>query len=273
MSAVQEHLKSKMKHVAKFAAFVKNNADFPFWVKKKVMNAALFSAIMYGCESWTCGSAKLLRPTYITVVKTLLGVRQQTANDLCLLEVGLPDVVARIKMIQKNFMQKILCDRRDLADDPFMSIWKICCDRNTPAVKYFHAILTGPDPVKEDTTRRQTSVRASARPKFMTYVDLNPSLSVNRIYTDRAVMEHQRIYTTRFRLSAHNLAIETGRWSRIPREERLCQCGTGVQTEEHVIIQCPLTAQWRPECVNLDSYFQLQEACEKTWTILKYFEQ
>ena len=36
----------------------------------------------------------------------------------------------------------------------------------------------------------------------------------------------------------------TGRWARIPREERLCSCGTGeVQTEEHVLVLCPLSNQ------------------------------
>ena len=41
------------------------------------------------------------------------------------------------------------------------------------------------------------------------------------------------------RLASHHLKIETGRWSRLPREQRLCQCGQ-VQTEEHVILNCVL---------------------------------
>ena len=30
-------------------------------------------------------------------------------------------------------------------------------------------------------------------------------------------------------------------WSRIPRERRLCQCGEGVQTEEHILVGCNMT--------------------------------
>ena len=49
----------------------------------------------------------------------------------------------------------------------------------------------------------------------------------------------------------HSLAIETGRWNRSGRgsllvEERLCTCGQ-VQTEEHVIGQCPLSQHIRDQ--------------------------
>ena len=42
------------------------------------------------------------------------------------------------------------------------------------------------------------------------------------------------------------LAVETGRWSRIPREDRLCLCGV-IQTEEHVICHCPLSEHIRSQ--------------------------
>ena len=56
--------------------------------------------------------------------------------------------------------------------------------------------------------------------------------------------EYVRVTLTRFRTSSHRLAIETGRWSRIPPEQRLCDCGRP-QTEEHAICTCPLTANVR----------------------------
>ena len=56
-----------------------------------------------------------------------------------------------------------------------------------------------------------------------------------------AISEQGRIASTRLRLSSHYLRVETGRWSRIPLEDRLCQCQTGIQTEEHVLLRCPLS--------------------------------
>ena len=33
--------------------------------------------------------------------------------------------------------------------------------------------------------------------------------------------------------------METGRWSRLPREGRTCSCGVGgIQDEEHVVFHC-----------------------------------
>ena len=41
---------------------------------------------------------------------------------------------------------------------------------------------------------------------------------------------------------SHNLKIETGRWSRIPRERRVCRCDNSqIQTEAHVLVECILT--------------------------------
>ena len=53
-----------------------------------------------------------------------------------------------------------------------------------------------------------------------------------------------RVELSRFRLSSHGLLVEKGRWSRVPRDERLCVCGV-VQDERHVIEECMLTEHLR----------------------------
>ena len=59
-SALKCHLVSKQPHVMKFTSFVTKNCDFPFWVKQVVCEAALFSSVLYGCESWLCNGAKVI---------------------------------------------------------------------------------------------------------------------------------------------------------------------------------------------------------------------
>ena len=45
---------------------------------------------------------------------------------------------------------------------------------------------------------------------------------------------------------SHSLRIETGRWSRTPAQHRVCVCdGNHVQTERHVLVECPLTNHLR----------------------------
>ena len=69
-------------------------------------------------------------------------------------------------------------------------------------------------------------------------------MQVHNIYNMKYMInELERMSWTKLRLSAHSLAIETGRWNRrgrgrLPVDQRLCQCGQ-VQTEHHVIEHCP----------------------------------
>ena len=88
-------------------------------------------------------------------------------------------------------------------------------------------------------------VQTSEKSKLVTYrTDMNPEQTVHPIYIDHTVPEYERLVVTRLRLFSHNLAIEKGRWSRQPKEQRLCQCGQ-VQTENHLLSECPNTAHVR----------------------------
>ena len=68
-------------------------------------------------------------------------------------------------------------------------------------------------------------------------------MEVHSIYrTNIFIPDYQRVSFSRIRLISHSLKIETGRWSRIPRERRVCQCdNTQLQTEAHALISCSLT--------------------------------
>ena len=68
---------------------------------------------------------------------------------------------------------------------------------------------------------------------------MNPQMSKHEIYTSCHIPEYQRISFTRFRTGSHFLRVETGRWSRLPRESRTCDCnGVDIQDEEHIIMTC-----------------------------------
>jgi len=61
-----------------------------------------------------------------------------------------------------------------------------------------------------------------------------------------SIPDRDQLWATQLRLSSHRLVIETGRWSRIPRDNRLCSCGA-IQTEEHVICFCLLSHSIRSQ--------------------------
>ena len=90
-------------------------------------------------------------------------------------------------------------------------------------------------------TDRHNRVSASEKNKFISYRDINPLFELHNVYRRKRdyIPEHYRIAFTRMRLSSHRLRIETGRWARLPREQRLCRCGL-VKDEMHVLTDCPL---------------------------------
>ena len=112
---------------------------------------------------------------------------------------------------------------------------------------------------------------------------MNTSLSVHKIYTLRHnIIEVHRISFTRFRLSSHSLAVETGRWNRrgrgrLPMEERLCSCGT-IQTEEHVLCHCPISQHIRDEygfsCVSdlMSGRFKDEILCKIIFKVLNLYD-
>ena len=92
--------------------------------------------------------------------------------------------------------------------------------------------------------------------KLSRYKSINPNLIPHK--DEKGILEHERILITRYRCGAHNLRIETGRWQRIDREQRLCQCNESVQTLLHVVTQCPLMRQHKLIGVNtLEDFFKL----------------
>ena len=50
----------------------------------------------------------------------------------------------------------------------------------------------------------------------------------------------QGMVLSRFRTSNHHLAVETGRWTNIPPEERICVSCRHLEDEYHMIFECAL---------------------------------
>ena len=60
-------------------------------------------------------------------------------------------------------------------------------------------------------------------------------------YLENVTVVKHRIALSKFRVSSHKLAIETGRYYNIPNDERLCMfCNMrAVETEYHLLLVCP----------------------------------
>ena len=241
-SVLEIHAREKMKHLNKLTIFLSTNKDYPFYVKRKVVTAAFNSAIMYGAESWIGANTKPVEVMYLSAIKQLLSVRTTTPNFTCLLECNLPPLNALLAQKQYNFFKTAIEKRSDIAnEDPFMFVWSLLKRFNIPLAQKVDAVLEFPDHVERGIAELKRRISASDRTKSVLYSRLNPEFVTHPVYCSRLLIpETYRISFTRLRLTSHNLRSETGRWSRLPAERRLCPCG-GIQDEEHIIMSCPKT--------------------------------
>ena len=132
--------------------FLNTNRDFPFCVKRKVVEAAFNSAILYGCESWIGGNCHEVEKLYTCAIKYLLGVRKSTANDLCLIELGMLPLPAVVKQRQYNFRYKAMNAGHLELEDPLMFAISLTRLHNPKLARCIDNILATPDHM--ETTKK-----------------------------------------------------------------------------------------------------------------------
>ena len=169
-------------------------------------------------------------------------------------EIGLKAVNYEIDKKRKNFLDSKFSNV-DL-EEPFYIIFDICRRNNTPGYRFLSRYMRENN-VGHSLEKIQESIRAkpNSATKFMTYrTELNPGLGVHDVYGDKVyIPDYLRQSFTRVRLMSHDLKVETGRWSRLPREERVCSCNNvTIQDEKHVLLDCPLLIHIRRGYHNLD---------------------
>ena len=239
VSTLRLHLENKNKELNKLIIFLAINYDAPFTVKKRVVDAAFMSSILYGCESWLNMSLKPVEKVYNSAIKSLLGVRKTSTNQLCLLEGGFKPLAGLVKDRQKKFFDK-MASRTAHHQDPFSHAMEIVNSFNKPMSKYITSIKDGSNFALTELQGIKELVSSASGTKFRTYVQLNPDFAVHALYSPSAPVlpDYLRITFSRYRLSSHRLRVEIGRYQGTPHDQRVCSCGIGVQDEQHIFV-CP----------------------------------
>ena len=285
-SAVKSHVQEKMAHFHKFIAFLDKNNDIPFIIKKRVFDACLLSALLYGCESWLNADLKPVSKLYNWALKQMLGVRLTTCNDVCYIESGYAPLTAIVRNKQRIFFGKMYNNRINLSDDPLGFVLKFILSNRYNTKNYLNKLINNSNinDCQNESEKLKNCLRRSESSRRRVYCnEINANLDVHDIYFKKHnIFEIHRIAFTRFRVSSHSLAVETGRWNRrgrgrLPLEERLCSCGL-VQSEEHVISICPHSQQIRNSygfsCINdlMSGRFDNDIVCKIIYEILDLYD-
>ena len=284
---LKHHFKDKYRHVLKFYTFLYKNDDAPYHVKQTVWNSAVVSSIFYSSETWLTNDLSAAESVYLATLKRLLGVRTTTNNEIVLLEAGVPSAKDFIRHKQHAFVHKLL-ERDSFWDSYIGKAVSLSLHHKTDAGKVLKVLIDRSpsyDYAASSLQNIKQKVQRSVRTRHTTYRELNPSFSLNFVYTPESrVPEYLRISFTRMRLMSHRLRIETGRWTRpiTLRENRLCRCKCDVQSEEHAMLRCDLTRHLRSpitsQCVNIcelfklsaDNSFPVTKLCHDT---LRFFDK
>ena len=183
-SAIKLHANTKMCQALKYVSFSKKNNDIPFFIKKKVFDAALMSSLLYGCETWLEGDVQPVNKLYMMCLKHLLGVRSNITNNLCLVELGYPTVKALIKARQRKFLKNMFNERRGMVDDPFNFVINNVLNGNFSTARYMKGLIDRDEDdigiALREAKLKITNAHDSSR--CMHYKEVNPDLSFSCVY-------------------------------------------------------------------------------------------
>ena len=223
-------------------------------VKFLALDKCVVTSLIYACEVWG-RHYRDVEPIYRCCIKTALGIRPGTNNEIVYIEAGKHPLEGRIKSLQHKFWSKMIKYTVDNPDSAIAKVLRAGRACNLPYLRYYddlHRDFSNPRFCENsiDARHRQMWREAMVREsddsdsKLGTYIRVNPELKP--FITPPNTLEGERTIITRFRTGSHSLAIELGRFSKVPRERRLCKCGNSVQTVLHVFNDCPLTVSLIP---------------------------
>ena len=255
---IKENLQWRSLNIHKFYEWLHVNDDTPIQTKLEVLGACMFSAYLYGVETWykidEVGDDLLLLERKF--LKRILGVKSNVPDDLLYLELDCADILTFSKQRQYNFYHNLL----KLGEEESVCRKLVSLFHYLPMFDYYRGLRK--DAVKRSKTTRIERSKSNTNTLSERYHQLI-DLRYNHIVYNSFVPEYLRVVITRWRLSNHDLRIETGRYVRpiIPRNMRFCSvCVESVEDEEHALFYCPLYDDVRRNYTNfLECYSQITE--------------
>ena len=264
--------------------FISKSKDKHFLTYMHLFDTQVKPIMLYACETWT-ESLKYekniinmlqknnLEKFHLSVLKRLLGVNKKTTNISLLLETGRHPVTlsAHIQAIKyflrfpSTKVQSLLNiyyekERRSQYSDPFIkyiidklnkigmpNVWREQLIQQHDFSKDTKLIAHIKTRLKDISSQEIVSALEENQGKliFLKQAKQNHNfesyLHINNFENRRAI--------TKLRTSSHKLEIETGRWNKIPRDQRVCKkCILNkIEDENHLLFECQMYGTERKE--------------------------
>lgn len=240
--------------------------DNPCSLLEKLFDTLISPIILYGCEIW--GADNKFKDTdpfehlHIKFIKEILGVHSKATNAACLSELNRYPLKVKILTLMIKFWEHISSSSDTLVNKIYKNI-----PQNNKWISYvsktirelgFNYLTFNPQNIKHNLTcikqriqdqaiqKQQSILRENKKLEFYNYMH---KLNFRPPYVDICKYKADRSTLCKYRISAHSLAIERGRYKNIPKNNRIClKCtNSEIENEEHFFINCPSFINFRQE--------------------------
>ena len=233
----------------KFINFCNENRNAPLHVKLDILDKCVVSALSYACETWGT-NIREAETIYKGGLKIALGIRNNINSEIVYIECGKYPLECRITKLQYKFWTNIVKLIQNNPTSALAKALKLGESKNIRYITHYKHLTSTYSIASDCQSKIQNSYFLKWKNKIReavddldsrlaTYYRINPSLQPY-VPKPQTILEIERKLVTRFRTGSHSLAIEIGRYSNIPRCNRICSCKAGIQTVWHVFSECPI---------------------------------
>ena len=237
------------------------NINIPIRIWTKIFDHVILPIALYGSEVWGPLSRlehgswdkHPIEALHTEFCRRILNVQRKTPNNACRAELGRFPLLLNIQKRAITFWTHLNSSPKDTL--PFKTLKTQELNPENSPLSQLMMKLTNHTPISTDSKQhnRVKLIMNQSKDQYLehwknetkTQSRLNCYLALNREYKLAEYLHSvrdtkQRRILTKYRLSDHQLAIETGRYRQtwLPREERVCaHCSTGeVETEMHFLL-------------------------------------
>ena len=242
-----------------------NRLSLNMETKLHVFDTYVSSVLNYGCEVWGFHPAHDIEKVHMNFCKRILNVKRSATNVVILSELGRTPLCIDRKIRILKYWLKLLktknCILKSLYED--MLQCQNCCNWLCQVKSILLSLGFGDVWYSQHVNHIEwflKCVKMRLTDNFIqerdTILDNSSKCNIYKHLIDRFCLQYYlkismpdcyTILITRFRVSAHTLLIEKGRYHNIERDKRLCQmCDMNdVEDEYHFILKCPFYTHLR----------------------------
>ncbi|KAK6196333.1 hypothetical protein SNE40_001576 [Patella caerulea] len=226
----------------------------------QLFDKCILPILMYGSEIWGYENVDNLEKIQLNFYKTILNLRKTTPNCMIYAELGKLPIQCLIKMRMIQFWNRLLNGKASKLSFCLYKLLYINSSKYNFDCKWIYFLKTilnetgfpytwNCQIVDNWTTKRiEISLKDQFLQKCLADIQLSPKCLCYKIFKNDFKLEPyfnnltniNILILSRFRLGSHRLPIESGRWNKTPRNERLCHvCDSAdIGDEFHYILKC-----------------------------------